>query len=104
MTENTIEKYQFKITIAVSLMVILFIITMSVQLATWKTNVENSENIINERINYINTKYLEMTNQITILEDKAIARDIQLTEIKVKLTNIETLLVELKLDIKQIAR
>ena len=104
MTENTIEKYQFKITIAVSLMVILFIITMSVQLATWKTNVENSENIINERINYINTKYLEMTNQITILEDKAIARDIQLTEIKVKLTNIETLLVELKSDIKQIAR
>ena len=73
---------------------------MSYNFATWKTGIEASNNEINDRITHISEKYIDMRDDIDIIEDKANGRDIQLTEIKTKLVNIETLLVEIKQDIR----
>lgn len=96
MTENSIEKHSFKITIGVAISVLIFIITMSYNIAVWTTQTNADLNEINDRIDHLSEKYVTMREDISSLESKANERDIQLTEIKTKLVNIETLLVEIK--------
>jgi len=100
MTNKTIDKYQLKITVATAIIIVIFIICTSIQTATWKTNIEAKEIAMDLRIDYVSDGFYDNQKEIKELENQANGRDIQLTEIKVKLTNIEALLVEIKSDIK----
>lgn len=100
MTENSIEKHSFKITIGVAIVAILFLLSVAFNLGTWKTDAENIHSDLDVRISNLDTSYLLLTKKVDALSTSANARDIQLTEIKTKLVNIEALLVEIKQDIK----
>ena|GEM_PF-2203341 len=98
--KGTIEKHQFKITIAVAVLVLLFIMTTTFTVATWKSNIESDYKGLCDEVNHISEKFIAIRIDIDELSDKANNRDIQLTEIQVKLVNIESLLLEVKQDIK----
>jgi peptidoglycan hydrolase CwlO-like protein len=93
--EKTIDKYNLKITIAMAITVIIFMIIISYQTTTWKSRTDNK---IENLENYVS----EIKKDINSLEDKSIRRDIELATINTKLVTIETLLLEIRQDLKKI--
>jgi len=99
MTE-TIEKHKFKITVATALLVIVFIISTSIQTATWKANMESEHIQCKARATMAEDQLQANKNRIIALEGYREDSKVQLATINTKLANIETLLIEIKLDIK----
>ncbi len=99
--ETTIDKHQFKITVATAIVALLFIIVLSTQFATWKAEVIAKHNEFDDRISHVGEKIINMRIEIEHAEDKANGRDIEMATINVKLANIETILLEIKNDLKR---
>jgi len=99
--KETLDKHQFKITVATAIVAIFFIVSFAVQTATWKTKMCAEHNEFDDRITHIGEKVVDMRAEIEILKTKANNRDIDIATINTKLSNIEALLVEIKLDLKQ---
>ena len=100
MKNESIEKHKIKITIATSILVLLFVITICFQIATWKTR---SETMLEEHLNRIelNKQNCQLIQEnVNELSKQANNRDIELAKINTKLSNIETLLLEIKTDFK----
>jgi len=97
---KTIEKYHFKITIAIAVMVIIFIVGTTNEIATWKSNVENELEIVRTGINHVAADYGKFESRISEMEDESITMKVQMATIETKLTNIETLLLDIKQDLK----
>jgi len=97
---NTIDKHQFKITIATAIIVLIFIISLTAQLSSWRTQVQADNKEFDDRIIYIAERVVDIRADIKELNSKATERDIQLATINTKLASIEALLIEIKLDIK----
>lgn len=72
---------------------ILFLIVQAVKLATYKASIDNRMNIVEKD----NKKQEECINDLTTRINKS---DVAFAEIKVKLVNIEALLVDMKTQIK----
>jgi peptidoglycan hydrolase CwlO-like protein len=98
---KTIDRYQFRITVATAIIVMIFIITASVQLATWKAEIAAENNQCDSRISHIGEKVIDMRDDISNLEEQASDRDVELAKINTKLTSIEALLIEIKTDLKE---
>jgi peptidoglycan hydrolase CwlO-like protein len=98
---DSIEKHTIKISLGIAFSVIIFLLVMSFNLATYKSHVDNDIININSRVDHLSDKYVDIRSDIDYMQEKATARDIQLTEIKTKLANIELLLIEIKQDIKE---
>jgi len=109
--KDTIDKHKITISLSVAAVIIIFLIVQSASVSSWKTQMEKEHEAMTLRQNHLSEGHSsiritltemqkEHDEDIHIIEDKANARDIQLTEIKTKLVNIETLLVEIKQDIK----
>jgi len=99
MTE-TIDKHQFKITVATSILVLIFIIGAVATFATWKADMNAQHQEFDDRIRHIADKYVNIRADVTDLNEQANKRDIQLATINTKLANIETLLIEIKQDLR----
>jgi len=110
MTE-TFDKHNFKITVATAIIVLLFIIATTITTIDWKNSIENKcetleithqsdLDAINLRQDFLSLGYTSNMVKIEDLETEAYSRDLLLTEIKTKLANIESLLVDLKQDLK----
>jgi len=97
---NTIDKHQFKITIATAIIVLIFIISLTAQLSSWRTQVQADNKEFDDRIIHIAERVVDIRADIKELNSKATERDIQLATINTKLASIEALLIEIKLDIK----
>ena len=97
---ETISKHKVKITVATSIIVILFIIVTSVNFATWRAEMNAEHNEFDDRITHVGDKVIDMRIDINALKEKANNRDVELATINAKLTNIETLLIDIKQDIK----
>ena len=98
---NTIDKHRFKITVATAIIVIIFIIVTSVQTATWKTTIEAEHQMMqNELLRAFEEGKLN-AEHIIALESRASERDIQLAKMDAKLTNIEAMVIEIRLDLKE---
>ena len=104
MVTKTIDKHQFKITIALAIAIILFIIAQTASIATWKSDVEHNHEILEkafiEHDSWGNGEHEEFQDEIDELENRLDDTDVAMPEIKTKLSNIEALLVEIKLDLK----
>ena len=98
--KKTIDKHGFKITVATSVIVIIFIIMTTMQTATWKANMEAECDANLIQIDMMKTQQLLDKTHITTLEQKTNSMDVKLAEINVKLANIEGMLLEIKMDLK----
>jgi len=100
----TIDKHDFKITIATAILVILFIIVTSVNTATWKVNMESEHKQCDTRYTNMNEQLEANKLHIVGLEDKSNSRDVDIATINTKLASIETLLLEIRLDLKEMSK
>ena len=129
MKEVSIEKKTLYISYGTIVVILIFLLTITAQFSKWKENVDNkysiidkkttdleeSEKIIKEQIHEsqndillltsnfenINKKLIYIDKTLDQMCDKANKRDLELVEIKTKLANIETLLVEIKKDMRE---
>ena len=100
MGETTIDKHGFKISVATAIIVILFLFGIAFQFATWKAEMCAEHKEFDDRITHLGDKVIGMRADISTLNEKANNRDIDIATINTKLANIETLLVEIKVDLK----
>ena len=98
---GTIDKHQFKITVATAIIVLIFIISAVATFATWKADMNAQHNEFDDRITHVGDKVFDMRATLETLEDQADLRDIQLAQINTKLANIESLLIEIKQDLRE---
>jgi len=100
-TKDSIEKHGFKISIAVAVMVIIFLIATTAQTASWKTSMEAEHKAMETRQDHLSDGHASLRDSIQDLEKRQDGTDINMAEIKTKLSNIEALLVEIKADLKE---
>lgn len=97
----TIDKKHINISVGVAVALLFFIINLTISAAEWKTEMVSAHKEFDDRITHVADKVIDMKQDITDLQLKANNRDIELAQINVKLTNIESLLIELKQQIKE---
>ena len=100
MVEKTIDKHQFKITVATAIVVLIFIVTMSVQFATWKTQMQNEHQAMTLRQDHLSNGHASLRDSIEDLERRQDLADVTTARIETKLASIESLLIEIKADLK----
>jgi cell division protein FtsL len=97
---GTLDQHQVKITVATLFVVMLFIIGASVQFGTWKTEMMSAHHDFNSRIATVDTTVTELKSEIKTLDSRANKGDVELAKINTKLSSIETLLIEIKSDLR----
>lgn len=95
------EKHGIKISVATAIAVIVFLVTTTVTFAGWKSDIENTLSTCDEEIEDTTVVQKNLNHEIDILRDKAAERDIQIAEINTKLANIETMLIEIRTDLRR---
>jgi len=96
----SIEKKHFNISIGVAITILLFLITMAFNFATWKSNIEDNIGHTGDVQNHLSSKYGEMSDRIDVLEQANTEFKVQMATIQTQLANIESILLEIKQDIK----
>jgi len=99
--KETIEKHQLKITIGVAVVVLLFIIGATVQFSSWKANMEQDITLLEKGMEHHTRAYAEHDTRLDLLESENTDIQVRLAMIETKLTNIETILIEIKEDLKK---
>ena len=97
---TTVDKYKLKITVATSIVVILFIIITSTALATWKAEVCAEHKELDDRVTHVGEKHIELRVDIEALEIRANDKDVQFATISTQLAGIQTSLIEIKDELK----
>lgn len=100
MVVDTLENHPIKVTLAIALAFTLFIIVQSASVATWKADIENKIEHIDEQQQHLVEVQLAFNTNVNELDDRIDRTDVQMAEIKTKLTNIESLLIEIKQDLR----
>ena len=98
---SSIEKHKFTITISMAVLVVLFIISTSIALATWKAEVCAKHKEFDDRITCVGEKHVELEADIESLEERANAQDVQYAKISTQLAGIQLSLLEIKQSIKE---
>lgn len=109
---GSIEKHQFKITMATAIIVVLFIIATTVNFATWKTQMENEHQAMNLRQDHLSNGHAAIRDDMELMEANHVAvskmlenrqdnTDVTMARVETKLASIESLLIEIKQDIKE---
>jgi hypothetical protein len=96
----SIEKHSIKISLGVAVTVIIFLIIMAFNFATWKTEIRSEIDHIDTRQTHLAEKYVGLNERLTDLEVENTAFKVQMAEIQVQLKNIQTILLEIKDDLK----
>lgn len=73
---------------------------MSVNLATWKTEIEARNGALELRQEQLVDTYLLVRDDISKLESRQAATDIRTAEINTRLNNIQSLLIDIREDLK----
>ena len=89
-----------KITVATAIVVIIFIISASVNLATWRTEASATHDAMTLRQDHLSEGFYSLQESIGDLENRIDSNDLSTARIETKLANIETLLIEIKQDMK----
>ena len=97
---GSIEKHSFKISIGVAVSVIIFLIAMTVQFTTWQIEMQAEHTAIVERLDNQLEGFKANFNKINILDDRQDNTDVNMAQISTKLSNIEALLVDIKIELK----
>ena len=99
--QTSIEKHSFKISVGVAITVIIFLLVMSFNFATWKAEMQADHEIMTDRIDHISDGFYANQEAIKSLEAVDSSRAVELATINAKLANIESLLIEIKADLKE---
>ena len=93
MSIESIEKKTININVVALIMLMLFVIGQAITFTSWATALENN-------LEDISIDREQIIFDINDLEEKQALMDITNAKIEVKLNNIETILLEIKTDIK----
>ena len=99
--KETIEKHQLKITISVAVVVLLFIIGATMQFSNWKSSVEQDILLVQKGLEHHSNAYNSISEIVEDLENKNLAIQVRFALIETKLNSIETILMEIKNDLKK---
>ena len=92
---GSIEKSHIKISLTAVVLIILFVIAQAASACEWKANIESDQRSFDEKLS-------SHTVDIKDLQQHDIEQDIGDARIEEKLDNIESLIMELKEDIKNL--
>lgn len=95
-----IDKKLIHISLGTAAIIIIFLISMTANFATWKAEMSAAHQEFDDRITHVGDKVIDMRADIKLLEDKASVRDVELAKINTKLASIEALLLDIKSDLK----
>jgi len=97
---KSIEKHSIKISIGVAATVIIFLMIMTANFTTWKTDVEDRIDHVDTRQTHLAEKYVKINERLTDLENENTDFKVQMATIQTQLSNIEKILIEIKQDMK----
>ena len=101
MAHPTIEKHSFNISIGVAVTVILFLIGTTVNFASWKTSMEAEHAAMTIRQDHLSNGHAVIRAYIDNIEKRQDSTDITLTRVETKLVSIESLLIEMRNEMKR---
>lgn len=79
---------------------IIFLITITMNFVTWKTQMEDHHKAISVREDHLENNINNILESIDEIENRQDSSDIRMVEISTKLSSIETLLLDIKTDLK----
>jgi len=97
---TSIEKHSFKISIGVAVTVIIFLIAFAFKLGAIQSQNAAIHDEITAKCDHIGDKIVDMRSDIDALEATDNSRAVDIATINTKLANIETLLIEIKQDLR----
>lgn len=98
--KSSIEKHHITISIGTMIALMIFLISFTFKFASWNKSLELTLEEHDDRITHVGEKVVELrwvTNDLTL---KSNEKDIELAKINVKLTDIQSILIEIKADLK----
>ncbi len=98
---DTIENHSFKISIGIAIIVALFIITATITFTDWKGDIEEDIAFLEKGIEHHTNAYNKHEERLLGLENANVELKIKLATIETKLVNIESLLLEIKEELKE---
>ena len=98
---DSIENHSFKISIGIAIIVVIFIITATITFTDWKGDVEDDISLLQVGIERHSSAYNKHEERLLGLENANVELKIKLATIETKLVNIESLLIEIKDDLKE---
>ena len=99
--KKILSKYQVHITLATFITILIFIIGVSMNLASWKTAMEKEHQAIDVRQDHLTNGWESNKLSVDELEDRQSKTDVNMAMIETKLASIETLLIEIKQELKE---
>jgi hypothetical protein len=102
--KEVISKHSVTITIGTMIAVLLFIISTTMSVATWKAEMDAQHQEFDDRISHVGDKVVGMRSDIAALEARAANRDIELATINTKLASIEALVLDIRVDLKEVLK
>ena len=99
---QSIEKHHILISIGTMIAVMIFLISFTFKFASWNKSLEMTLEEHDDRITHVWEKIVDLRGITNVLTEKSNEKDIELAKINVKLIDIQSLLLEIKQDIKQI--
>jgi len=98
---ESIEKHSIKISIGVAITVIIFLIIMTANFASWKAAMEAEHDSMMKSQVHMEEGLQTLKVRLYALEDENTDFKVQLATIDTKLASIETLLLEIRQDLKE---
>lgn len=96
---STLAKHQLKITIATFITVLIFIISITANFASWSTKMESEHQAFTTRQDHLSRGHAAIRQDLVALEKRQDTAELSMVEIKTKLNNIEALLIDIKYDL-----
>lgn len=96
-----VDKKLIHVSIGTAVSIVIFLLVMSAQLASWKSDIENTLDEHDDRITHVGEKIVDMRADLKSIQQNAAKRDIEVAKINTKLANIELQLIEIKDLIKE---
>jgi len=94
--QETIKKHSFKIQVGTAVTVILFIIGTTWSMASTQAKYELEFRTMENQYNHCNKWYVALEERMVALEKEDRDQDLILVEVRTKLNNIESMLLDIK--------
>ena len=100
MVHESIEKHGLKITVGVAVSIVLFIIMTTLSFTSWKTSMEAEHLAMTVRQDFLSDGHFSIREYIDVMEKRQDSTEITLTRVETKLISIETLLLQMREDMR----
>lgn len=101
MAHPSIEKHSVNISLGVAATVIISLITMTINFTSWKTTMEAEHEAMTIRQDHLSAGHAVIRDYIDNIESRQDSTDITLTRVETKLVSIESLLIQMRADLKK---